>query len=247
MHKPKMLLDIVYFLGRLPQNLLPLGLFYEEATGNALPEEVGTWTYAVRGAMDKAGWKNGHLVVHIHEKWNLGDMTQLECLVNGANGIWASICDEGAALGHACSVVTIMNLLRMGNTKVIEKYNCKKFREAAIAVTQITTGQLPHPKKPIYGERALDLTFDFEGIAGGLSGPDEIFDINDFFGEVPPIRITTLSSENLIIQCLEDYFGENVQFTEEIARSMKETMFEDLRSNRKEEYMSEVGKFFKRG
>ena len=27
-------------------------------------------------------------------------------------------------LGHACSAVTMMNLVRLGNNKVLEKYNC---------------------------------------------------------------------------------------------------------------------------
>ena len=41
--------------------------------------------------MDARGW-SGHLLAHVHKKWALGEMTQLECLVNGANGIWASVC-----------------------------------------------------------------------------------------------------------------------------------------------------------
>ena len=73
--------------------------------------------------MDARGW-SGHLLAHVHKKWALGEMTQLECLVNGANGIWASVCEEGAALGHACSTVTLMNLVRMGNTKVQNSYKC---------------------------------------------------------------------------------------------------------------------------
>ena len=62
--------------------------------------------------MDKAGWYDGILSVHVHEKWGLAVMAQLECLVNGADGIWASVCEEGAALGHACSTLTIMNIIR---------------------------------------------------------------------------------------------------------------------------------------
>ena len=113
--------------------------------------------------MNKAGWHNGILTVHVHEKWGLADMAVLECLMHGANGIWASICEEGAALGHACSIVTLMNLVRLGNTKVKDNYNLAKFREAAISVTKITTGEDPHPKKPVYGERALDIVFGSGG------------------------------------------------------------------------------------
>ena len=56
---------------------------------------------------------------------------------------------------------------RMGNTKILERYECDYLRDAAIAVTKITTGREPAPMKPIYGGRALDVSFDFGGIAGG--------------------------------------------------------------------------------
>ena len=54
--------------------------------------------------MNKAGWHDGILSVHVHEKWGLADMAVLECLMHGANGIWASICEEGAALGKNTGV-----------------------------------------------------------------------------------------------------------------------------------------------
>ena len=40
---------------------------------------------------------------------------------------------------------------------------------------------------------------------------------------------------------MKQLFGENEQFTEDIALAMKETMIKDLTENRKEEYMSESG------
>ena len=189
--------------------------------------------------MDARGW-SGHLLAHVHKKWALGEMTQLECLVNGANGIWASVCEEGAALGHACSTVTLMNLVRMGNTKVQNSYNCTKLRDAASNVTKITTGMPPHPKQVIYGERALDLAFDFGSIAGGTVGETD-FNLAEFFGEEVPVRISTLSSDRMIHERLVDLFGADVQFTIEMAHTMKEKMLEDLTGNRKEEYMSAVG------
>ena len=131
--------------------------------------------------MDARRW-SGHLLAHVHKKWALREMTQLECLVNGANGIWASVCEEGAALGHACSTVTLMNLVRMGNTKVQNSYKCTQLREAASNVTKITTGMPPHPKQVVYGERALDLAFDFGSIAGGTVGETD-FNLAEFFGE----------------------------------------------------------------
>ena len=189
--------------------------------------------------MDARGW-SGHLLAHVHKKWALGEMTQLECLVNGANGIWASVCEEGAALGHACSTVTLMNLVRMGNTKVQNRYKCTQLREAASKVTKITTGLPPHPKQVIYGDRALDLAFDFGSIAGGTVGETD-FDLAEFFGEEAPVRISSLSSDRMIHERLVDLFGADPQFTMEMAHTMKEKMLKDLTGNRKEEYMSAVG------
>ena len=109
-------------------------------------------------------------------------------------------------------------------------------------VTEITTGQKPHHKKPVYGERALDLAFDFSGIGGGrINSLTFDFDIAEFFGEQAPIRISTLSSEKMIVDRLVDSFGPNDLFSEDIANAMKVTMFNDLRQNRKEEYMSHAG------
>lgn len=189
--------------------------------------------------MDARGW-SGHLLAHVHKKWALGEMTQLECLVNGDNGIWASVCEEGAALGHACSTVTLMNLVQMGNTNVQNSYKCTQLTEAASNVTKITTGMPPHPKQVIYGERALDFAFDFGSIAGGTVGETD-FNLAEFFGEEAPVRISTLSSDRMIHERLVDLFGAEPQFTMEMAHTMKEKMLEDLTGNRKEEYMSAVG------
>ena len=189
--------------------------------------------------MTSRGW-SGNLLAHVHEKWALAEMTQLECLVNGANGIWASVCEEGAALGHACSTVTLMNLVRMGNTKVQDRYNCTYLRNAASNVTEITTGSPSHPKQVIYGERALDWVFDIKNIAGGTDEKNE-FDLAKFFGKKAPVRISAASDARMIHERLVDLFGEDPQFTMEMAQTMKKTMLSDLTHNRKEEYMSKVG------
>ena len=109
-----------------------------------------------------------------------------------------------------------------------------------IELPQITTGGRPHPKQPVYGPRALDLTFGFGGIAGGIASSEE-FDIAKFFGEEAPIRINTLASPKMIADRLTNVFGADPQFNEKTADKMIDVMLEDLRSNRKEEYMSKVG------
>ena len=237
---PERVLTVVKFLATLPAEKRPFGLIYEEPTGKFLPEEMGVWTSSIRRVMNSGGWNSGKLLVHVHKKWGLAETVQLECLCSGANGVWASLCEEGAAMGHACSTITMMNLVRMGNKHVLEKYNCTYLRTAAINVTEITTGKLPHPKQVVYGDRSLDMSFDFGGIAGGHVAPDE-FDMAKFFGVEAPKRISTLASSSMIRERLVNLFGDNTQFTEEMAEKMHKVMIDDLTNNRKEEYMSSVG------
>lgn len=191
--------------------------------------------------MDECDWKSAHLLVHIHKKWEFGEVAQLECLGNGADGIWCSVCEEGAALGHACSTVTIMNLVRAGNRKVQEKFNCTYLRQAAINVTKLTTGCPPHPRQTVYGERALDIVFDAESGMGSGGLPEMTLDLEKFFGVEAPKRISTLASPTMIKDRLVQVFGKNDQFTEDMATKMKAVIIDDLTNDRKEEYMSEAG------
>ena len=237
---PERVLTVVRYLATLPVEKRIFGLIYEEPTGKFLPEELGIWTSSVRRVMNSNNWESGKLLAHVHKKWGLAETVQLECLCSGADGIWASLCEEGAAMGHACSTITMMNLVRMGNKHVLENYNCTYLRTAAINVTEITTGSPPHPKQVIYGERSLDMSFDFGGIAGGHVDAGD-FDMAAFFGVKPPKRISTLASTSMIRDRLVELFGDNPQFTEEMALQMHKVMIEDLASNRKEEYMSSVG------
>ena len=237
---PERVFSVLSFLAKQPEDIRKhLGVMYEEPTGNYLPEEMGQWTKSMRKVMDKYHWK-GHLLVHVHKKWGNAEAVQLECLMKGADGVWASVCDEGAAMGHASSTITLMNLVRMGNQAVLKNYNCSYLRAAARRVTKLTTGKDPHPKQLVYGERALDVAFNFGGIAGGKISTNE-FDMAKFFGEKAPTRISTLASSDMIIQTLIEFFGENDDFTEERADEMKTVMIQDLKVNRKEEYTSKVG------
>ena len=233
---PKRIFKVVRYLSSLPPDERPFGLVFEES-GKYLPEELGAWTKAVRREMDECGFKEGHLLVHVHEQWGMADSTQLECLVNGANGIWASLIIEGASMGHSCSSVTLMNLVRMGNKRVLEQYNCTALREVAQAITRITTGSEAYDRQVVYGERALDMVF---GMPNFTPSKKE-FSMAAFFGENPVMRMTTLASPQMVATRLKNLFGEDPQFTEERGQRMLEVMLEDLHKNRKEEYMSAVG------
>ncbi|XP_072177566.1 uncharacterized protein [Diadema setosum] len=222
---------VTNFLARLPPNRRPFGMMFEEPRGKSVPEECGMWARYIRMVMDANDWK-GHLLAHVHEKFGLCDMTALQVLMDGADGIWASVCAEGASMGNAPSCVTLLNLIRLGNKKVLKKFNCTYLRQAAINVTRITTGMDPHIKQPVFGARAVDFVFDLK--------PEE-FDFAKFFGEKAPVRITTMASKEMIQKRLVDLFGKDPQFTLDLTYKMKELILKDLRSGRKEEYMSMVG------
>ena len=230
---PERVLTIVKFLSQLPEKRRMFALCFEDPLGEYLPEELEAWTGSLRRVMDNNGWSSGKILVHIHQKWDLQTASALDCLSAGADGVWASLCEEGAALGHACSSITMMNLVRLGNKKILKKYNCTQLRKAAIAVTKITTGKLPHPKQVVYGERAIDLVFGFLGVGD--------FDLADFFGVETPNRITTLATVDMLQDRLTKLFGANPQFNADICGEMKKKMYEDLHAGRKEEYQSAAG------
>ena len=71
----------------------------------------------------------------------------LDCLSAGADGVWGSLAEEGAAQGHACSAVALANLARLGNKDVVRRYKCNKLGPAARVVTQVTTGNPPGPRQ----------------------------------------------------------------------------------------------------
>jgi len=234
--KPSRLFKVINFISSLPPDEAIFGIVFEES-GKYFPEELGVWTRAVRKEMDRCGFTSGHLLVHVHQQWGMVNSTQMECLANGANGIWAGLCEEGAAMGHACSCVTMMNLVRMGNQNVINNYNCARLRSAAQNVTQITTGKPAHPKQAIYGARSLDVVFGMDQFTPN----SKEFSLAEFIGEEPVMRITTLASPGMITTRLTNLYGEHPDFTKDMANKMLEVMLQDLQNNRKEEYHSIVG------
>lgn len=238
---PPTVFDIVKFLGTMPAGKRPFGIMIEDRTGDYLPEQFGPWTRSLRRLMDECDWKSSHMLVHIHKRWELAEAVQLEILASGADGVWASVCKEGGILGHACSSNSIMNLIRMGNTKVLRQYNCRYLRQAAINITKITTGEPPQTTQTIYGERALDVVFDEEGKEEEFEQSEFKFDMNDFFSVKAPNRVSTLASPTIIKDRLIEVFGTNEQFTEDLAAKMKAVMIDELTNGRKEEYMSAKG------
>ncbi|KAL5271381.1 hypothetical protein ACHWQZ_G001877 [Mnemiopsis leidyi] len=249
---PQRVWKVVNFLSSLPAGDRILGIMIEDL-GKYDKDHLGGWTKALRSEMKRCGWEDGHLLVHVHEQWGLVQGNVLEMLAMGGTGIWAGICSEGAALGHADSCTTILNLIRLGNTKVLNNgINCQYLREAAINVTKIVTTEKPFERQPVYGERATDMVFGFvfdqinnseiETDSASLSGgriPD--FDLSKFLGVKSELRITTMASPEMILLKLRSEFGDEPQFTIDIAGAMKDQIIKNLTAGRKEEYTSKSG------
>ena len=239
---PERFFGVLRFLSRLPPHHQPWCLAIEDGTGDAFHFELASWIQTTRSVMDEDGWKSGKLIVHIHQKFDLSTASQLECLAAGADGIWAGLSDDGATIGHASSSVTILNLLRLGNTKVIQKYNIKQLKKSATTVTRITTGKDPPCNQVLFGENATDIVFEDFGVGE--------FDIAHMFNESSSIRLSvSVATPSLVLSQLKIYFGDNPQFTSMVlAEEMIRLMHEDLCSQVKKNYndKNELAELFAR-
>lgn len=104
--------------------------------------------------MEGNKWNDGHLLIHVHKRFALSDAAVMEALAMGCTGIWCAVCEEGGGMGHSCSLTTLVNLARLGNKRVSEKYNLRALYDSAIEITKITTGELPPGRTEVYGKRA---------------------------------------------------------------------------------------------
>jgi hypothetical protein len=161
-----------------------------------------------------------------------------ECLAAGATGVWAAICDEGAACGHAGSLGTLANLARLGNAHVPAMYRLPALRRAAVQITRLSTGADPHPGKELYGARALDACWPEP--AGGaapppLHGPLARGAAQLLLEAAQPgtCRVSTLASPGMVAARLRQEFGAapgggGGEWPLEVARRMLEQLRQDL-------------------
>lgn len=229
----------IAYLASLPPDLRPFGMMFEDPTGTLFPWDVSEVSRGMRAAMESNGWGDGHLLVHIHKGFGLGEGAVIEALANGCTGIWCAVAEEGAGVGHCCSLMTLTNLARLGNKHVQEMYNFPKLRAAAVEVTKITTSAPPAPKQELYGPRSMDMLWD-----AGVMGAAADFDVNEFFGVAKTVRVTTFTSKEMFCQRLEEVFGDFIRehdgvspaWKVEIGENMRKKLHEDLNCGHKYEY-----------
>ena len=59
-------------------------------------------------------------------QYYLADASMLECIGCGCDGLWGAASPSGAGWGHACTLVTLTNLARLGNPHVEKVFDMPK-------------------------------------------------------------------------------------------------------------------------
>ena len=113
----------------------------------------------VRLTMQRAGFPQGRFLVHVHLAFGMADATNLACLANGADGVWAAVSRTGTQVGHAFSTITAVNLFRMGHDEIAEQYNLASMVKAARKVTEITTRSPCPTHEEVYGKLSFDIPY----------------------------------------------------------------------------------------
>ncbi|PNW76373.1 hypothetical protein CHLRE_11g467531v5 [Chlamydomonas reinhardtii] len=137
---PARLLTLVEALARLDPAVRPRGLLINQPAAGQFPFEAAPCVAAVRGVMDAAGWSEGLLAVHVGSApgYGLAHATVLECLAAGCGGVMAALCEEAdPASSHASSMLDLVNLARLGNKHVGERFHMDRLRAAAKQVSAI--------------------------------------------------------------------------------------------------------------
>lgn len=198
------MLHLAEHLTQLDQKIY--GFLFEDPGGDVFPWDFIEPVSLFRGIMNANGWAHGHFLVHIHKKFGLADAAVLECLAHGCNGLWGAASTSGAGVGHACSLVTLTNLARLGNPHVEQMYNMPALYKAAVVVTKRSENRDPYANEEVIGSNAVHVVF---GAAGAMSG-DQSFDLAKFLGREETVRITTFTDADMMADHLSELFGKYV-------------------------------------
>ena len=259
---PDRCVAMVAALADLPRHVRPASLLFEEPFGEYLPCEVGGWTALLRATMDAHGWPSafqedgasidGALLIHVHRQWGLADAVTLDALAAGCDGLMAAVCEEGAALGHACSAVALANLARLGNRDVVARYDLRGVVDAARAVTRLTTGAPVAVRQVVYGPRAIEAVFGFTAVGGGVvdrtfdrdasgTAADAVF-LADILGVAEkPVRLHTLATPAQFAARLAQCFGAHASFDDALGARLKRGLLALLAAGDKAECTSPLG------
>lgn len=148
------LIQLTKYIARLPVEMRPFGILFEDATGESFPWEFANLCHVLNATVETSGWTDCQLLVHVNKKYGLAESCVLHALASGATGIWGGLTDDGPACGSAGMIVTLANLSRLGNEYVKREYNFEKLFAAAHQIGTITA---LNPRQEVFGTRALDI------------------------------------------------------------------------------------------
>jgi hypothetical protein len=221
---------LVVALAKLPPKYRPIGLLWEDPESNKLPAEYGAGTALLRTWVTDLGWKDCHILVHLHRGWGLGEVGVLASLSHGANGVWAAVCNDGAVAGHVGYLNTLANLTQMKNMIVPARFDMAALRGAAISICKHATGKPPDRREELYGEASLERVFG--GVSMGGSSLAETFKVE---GE-GKVRLSIHAAGSFFSDKLIECFGAHRAFTLYLGMDMRKIMFEDVRYEERLEY-----------
>lgn len=228
-------------MAALEPPLRPWAMNTEDPSGSYLPETLAYFVSKYRewwGPVSSDGPEGGgNMCIHLHKGFGLAEASVLAALGAGMNGVWCGVAEVGAAIGHACSAVTMTNLARYGNP--LAGYNVSALRDAAIEITRITTGEAPHPTTEIYGDRANQWVFDFPGMGDDFLGTRWKFNLAGFLMAKKEARVHTLSTNAQFKRRLVETVGD-FEWDDEVIMKMRHVMLADLRQNKKFQYQSRL-------
>jgi len=237
--KPERLEKFIRGMAALPAPLRPWAMNTEDPSGSYLPDTLASFIVKYRewwGPVSPDGIEGGgNMCIHLHKGFGLAEASVLAALGAGANGVWCGIAETGAAIGHACSAMTMTNMARYGNP--LPGYNVSALRDAAIEITKITTKAPPPATTEVYGERANQWVFDFPGMGDDFLGSRWKFNMAGFLMVKKEVRIHTLATNAQFKKRLVEALGQD-EWDDRVIANMRHIMLADLRENKKIQYQS---------
>lgn len=239
---PEIMEKFIRGMAALSAPLRPWAMNTEDPSGSYLPQTLARFIEKYRewwGPVSPDGIEGGgNMCIHLHKGFGLAEASVLAALVAGANGVWCGVAETGAAIGHACSAITMTNLARYGNP--LPGYNVEALRDAAVEITKITTGDDPPPTTEIYGDRAIQWVFDFPGMGDDFLKNRWKFNLAGILKVRKETRVHTLATDPQLKQRLLEAFSQytDYEWDDNVIANMTETMLADLRDNRKYSYQT---------
>ncbi|MGC1550048.1 MAG: homocitrate synthase [Rhodanobacter sp.] len=205
------------------------GITIEDDRGTYLPFQVGAFVSVARSFLPEPF----KILVHIHSGGGFENASVMEALLNGADGIWGGLPKRAAVIGHASLGELIANLVRVGNTHMLD-YRLDQLLPLATELQMLDEkGSIPDDL-PILGHNAYRLSF-----SSFVQREDRFMDlIPEAIGGTYGYRVCpVISDQPVIAGRLAEVTGHPPEsFPDEITEQMIRLMRRDLRAGQRIAY-----------